>query len=108
MCVTGCTNPTSPTSSSSATSVIGTCSTALSEILVVDEIGLPFGNQAVTLTVPSGDTVNTTTLADGRICLDLPPGTTIVVHLVETHEGRSGDSTTTPSGRHFLAGGTGP
>ena len=97
----------SPPSSSSAGNPVAPCANSNSEILVLDEIGLPFANTRVNITV-SGRAHTATTDAQGKICLRLAPGTAVRVELSNTHESRSGDSTTTPSGRHFSAGGRGP
>lgn len=108
MCNCGCNIPAPPSSTAPTTNPVTTCALSQSEILVVDEIGMPFGNTAVTLHMSSGSTFNMTTDANGKICLSLPPGTTCEVELANIHEARAGDSTSTPSGQHFAAGGTGP
>ena len=79
-----------------------------SEILIVDEIGLPLANTAVTVTPSGGAASSATTDATGKICLSLPPGTPVQVEIVNMHEANPGDSTTTGSGRHFATNGTGP
>jgi hypothetical protein len=84
------------------------CPLATSELLFVDEIGLPLAGLAVTLRFASGAVISTTTDVDGKVGLNVAPGTTGEAELVQMHEGASGDSTSTPSGRHFAAGGTGP
>ena len=101
-------NPSSGSGAASPPSPIVSCPHSQSEILLLDEIGLPFRNTAVVLHLSSGGTFNTTTDGDGKICLNLPPGTTGEVELADIHEAASGDSTTTPSGNHFSLNGTGP
>lgn len=81
---------------------------AASEILVVDELGLPIVSSTVTLILSTGAVHNVTTDATGKVCLSLPPGTTGQFELANIHEAATGDSTTTPSGHHFAAGGSGP
>ena len=100
--------PSSGSGAASPPSPITSCPLSQSEILLLDEIGLPFRNAAVIIHLSSGGTLNTTTGADGEICLNLPPGTTGEVELVDTHEAASGDSTTTSYGNHFSLNGTGP
>jgi hypothetical protein len=87
---------------------VAACALSASEILIVDEIGLPLANVSVNVRPSGGGMFSTMTGADGRICLNLPPGTNVEVEVPETHEGRAGDSVSTPSGQHFAAGGTGP
>jgi hypothetical protein len=88
---------------------VSSCSSgAASEILIVDEIGLPLGNTSVKLQLSGGGVHNVTTDANGKICLTLPPGTSGQIEIDNIHEAAPGDSTTTGSGRHFAAGGTGP
>jgi hypothetical protein len=78
-----------------------------SAILLIDELGVPMAGAMVKVTV--GATTGTTTLdASGMVCLKAPPGTSVTVELVDSHEGSAGESTTTPSGKHFKAGGSGP
>ena len=108
MCLPGCSRSSPPASTSPAAPVMVACGSASSEVQVIDEIGLPFANQAVTVTLPDSRTANGSTLADGRICLSVPPGSNVRVALAETHEAGPGDSTTTPSGHHFTTNGTGP
>jgi hypothetical protein len=87
---------------------VAPCASAQSEILIVDEIGIPFRNAAVILRPATGGAHNMTTDGNGKICLSIPPGTACEVELANTHEASAGDSTTTTSGRHFATGGTGP
>lgn len=110
--MTGRSNPTPPSSGSGSgtpiTNPIVACPLSQSEILLVDEIGLPFSNVSVTIRWSDGSMLSTTTGADGRICFSKPPGSGGEVTLTDTHEARQGDSTTTPSGQHFAANSTGP
>jgi len=105
----GCSSPSSGNGGLPPSSVIRTCPYAGgSEILIVDEIGLPLANTAVTVRPSSGGTLSATTDATGKICLSLPPGTSVQIEIANVHEATPGDSTTTSSGRHFAANGTGP
>lgn len=79
-----------------------------SEILIVDELGLPLRNTSVTLTETGGASHSATTDAAGKICLSLTPGTVIQIEVANVHEIAVGDSTTTSSGQHFAAGSAGP
>lgn len=108
MCNCGCSEPSPPASSAPVASPIRTCPLAQSEVLLVDEIGLPFSNTAVKIHMSSGGSFDATTDSNGKICLSSPPGTTGRIELVNTHEAETGDSTNTASGQHFSAGGTGP
>lgn len=117
MCGCGTSAPSAPSSSGSsassapaaapATSPVASCPHAASELLVVDELGLPYRSASVTVRI-GGGTFTSSTDANGKICLSLAPGTSFEIELAETHEGKAGDSTSTASGRHFSAGGTGP
>ena len=105
----GCSSPSSGSGAGCMPGPIATCpANILSEIQLIDELGLPFRNQSVIIHLSSGGTLNATTNADGKVSFNLPPGTTGEVELADIHESHSGDSTTTPSGRHFAANGTGP
>ena len=108
MCLAGCNKSSPPSGSVASAAVATTCPTSSSQIQLIDEIGLPFANQAVTVTLPDGRAGNGNTLADGRLCLSAPPGTSVRIQLANTHEGQPSESTTTPSGRHFLMNGIGP
>lgn len=108
MCCLGSSSPAAPVVPGPVAPVIIACLLNSSEVLVIDELGLPMANQAVTLTLADGSVHNGSTGADGKLCLSLPPGTPVTVEIANTHEARAGDSTTTPSGQHFLANGTGP
>jgi hypothetical protein len=84
------------------------CPTTGSEILIVDEIGIPLASTTVTVQ-PSGQSpFSTTTDGTGKICLSSPPGTSVQIQVPNIHEAAPGDSTTTSSGRHFVTNGTGP
>jgi hypothetical protein len=102
-------DPPSPASGpSSLSSPIASCPLSQSEIILLDEIGLPFRNAAVVIHITGQGPLNTTTDGDGKICLNLPPGTVGEVELAAVHETASGDATTTASGTHFALNGTGP
>lgn len=83
------------------------CDQAASELLLSDELGLPFAQADVTLEL-SGQRHNARTDANGKLCLRVPPGQAVRVTLADTHERRAGDATRTPSGQHFAVGGSGP
>lgn len=102
-------DPPAPSSGSSGiASIITTCALSQSEILVLDEIGLPFRNAPVIIHLTGRAPINTTTDANGKVCFTLPPGTAGEVELVNVHESAVGDSTSTASGRHFALNGIGP
>jgi len=117
MCGCGSSTPAPPSSSSSSTSSappttpatnpVVACPHAGSELLLVDELGLPYKSVSVTIVMGGGSHPGTTD-ATGKLCLSLPPGSSFDIELAETHEGGAGDSTSTGSGKHFSAGGTGP
>lgn len=110
--MTNASNPVLPSSTPGASTPPGAVQAcpyaAGSEILIIDEIGLPLANTAVTLWPSGGGTLSATTDASGKVCLSLPPGTSIQVEVAQVHEVAPGDSTTTSSGRHFAANGAGP
>lgn len=107
--MTGRSAPSPPASGPGpAANPVVACPLSASEILVVDEIGLPMAGVAVILRPASGGSFNTTTGADGKICLNLPPGSNVEVELASMHEAKAGESTSGASGQHFAAGGTGP
>jgi hypothetical protein len=85
---------------------VQTCSG--SEILIVDELGLPVASSAVIVRPGGGGPLNMTTDGTGKIRLNVPPGTSVEVEIADIHETAAGDSTNTASGQHFKAGGTGP
>ena len=112
MCHTGTSSPAAPSSSPAAAApVLGgpvACGGVLaSAILLIDELGIPLAGASVKVTV-GGVTSTTTADGSGTVCFNVPPGTSVTVEHVDMHEARPGESTTTPSGHHFLAGGTGP
>jgi hypothetical protein len=109
MCLAGCSSgPSPPASAVPVAAAVVACTASSSELLLLDEIGLPLGGQAVTVRLSGGVVLNTTTGADGRICLNVPAGTAAEVELAAVHEAGAGDATSTPSGHHFSLGGTGP
>ena len=79
-----------------------------SEIIIVDEIGLPLANTSVTVESSVGNTFTLTTDNLGKIFLTLPPGSSFQIEAANIHEAASGDSTKTGSGQHFATNGTGP
>jgi hypothetical protein len=83
------------------------CAVSASEILLMDELGLPLGGVAVVLRIGAAE-IHTSTLGDGRLCLNMPPGTACSVELAQAHEAMPGQSTLTASGRHFTLNGPGP
>ncbi len=106
-----CRGTTSPTSGNGGAppSAVQTCPYAQgSEILIVDELGIPLVSTSVTLRPSGGSALSATTDLNGKVCLSLPPGTSVQVEIGNVHEAGPGDSTTTSSGRHFSTGGTGP
>lgn len=105
MCNCGCS--TSATPSGGSLGSVAACDTAASAIMLVDELGIPLANQAVVLHLSSGP-LPTNADANGIICLNLPPGTKGKVSVDNIHEGKQGESTSTSSGQHFKAKGTGP
>lgn len=90
-----------PSPSAPAGNAIQVCPGFDSSILVIDELGLPMQNSAVSITFGTDPPQSHTTDSDGRVCFHRPPGTAVVVRIVDTHESQPGQSTTTPSGRHF-------
>jgi hypothetical protein len=84
------------------------CSAAhQSAVQVVDELGMPIAGVTVNVTI-GGTSSTPSTDSSGTLCFSFPPGTSVQVALSPMHEAHAGDSTTTPSGHHFKAGGTGP
>lgn len=112
MCQCGSRTPATPNAApGSLTPAVGAfipCPGAQSAVLVVDEIGIPLRNTAITVRIGAAAPANTSTDANGMICFSQPPGLTGQIELAETHEAGTGDSTATASGQHFRAGGTGP
>jgi hypothetical protein len=112
MCHTGTRAPrrpsVSPAAAAPASGAPVSCGGPFSSaIQILDEIGLPIAGATVRVTI-GGAATTTTTDGSGIICFTRPPGTSVQVQLVDMHEARPGDSTTTPSGRHFRLNGTGP
>src|SRR5260370_875003 len=112
MCHSGTSSPPVPSSTPAAAApALGgpvSCGAVHnSAILLIDELGIPMAGASVSVTV-GGVTSSTTADGSGIVCFSVPPGTNVSVQLVDMHEARAGESTTTPSGHHFLAGGTGP
>jgi hypothetical protein len=77
-------------------------------ILFVDEIGLPVKNSPVKLRLADGQQLVLTTDNEGKVYPGLAAGTRFHAELPNIHEASSGQSTRTPSGQHFSAGGSGP
>ena len=108
MCNAGAAKPSPPLAAAPVAPAVVACSLASSELMLLDEIGLPLAGLAVVIRLASGAVINATSAADGRICLNQPPGTAGQIELAGMHEGQQGDSSNTASGHHFAAGGTGP
>jgi|APLak6261659120_1056016.scaffolds.fasta_scaffold11428_1 hypothetical protein len=105
----GCSSPRSGNGANPANSPVQACPYANgSEILIINEIGLPLVNTPVTVRISGGNATNATTDSNGKICLNVPPGTSVQVEIANVHEITPGESTSTGSGRHFAANGTGP
>lgn len=77
------------------------CPTPDSAITLLDEIGLPFKNLSVQVSIGGAPAKAMSTDGDGKISFTKPPGTAVEVTMTDTHETRPGDSTSTPSGQHF-------
>jgi hypothetical protein len=90
-----------------AAGAVGPCPLAQSSILIIDELGIPLANATVQVT-QGGATSPGTTDANGFLCFSSPPGTALQIQVDEIHEIGPGDSTSTASGQHFSANGTGP
>src|SRR5262245_5607216 len=103
-----CRGTTSPASGDGGTPLGAVQGCGGSEILVIDELGLPLAGVAVTVRPSSGSPINAGTDSSGKVCLNLPPGSSVQVDVGNIHETAPGDSITTPSGTHFRSGGTGP
>jgi hypothetical protein len=104
MCQCGTQQPTPPNSGNGnqpASTGVQVCTGFQSSILLIDEIGLPMQGTSVDISIGGAAAQNFTTDSHGRVCFHHPPGTAVVVQVAETHETRPGQSTTTPSGRHF-------
>lgn len=99
--------PASPSSGAPVRFPTMGCSRSVSEILILDEIGLPLRGVAVKLTI-AGVERRLTTNGDGFLCLSDPVGTAGQVKVGAIHETRAGDATTTLSGAHFGCGASGP
>jgi outer membrane protein OmpA-like peptidoglycan-associated protein len=87
---------------------LGPVAVLTSFVLIVDEIGLPVKDTTVKVRFADGRVVTFFTDQQGRIDPVLAPGETFSVEVADIQEGRPGASTTTPSGQHFAANGTGP
>jgi len=112
MCHCGTSRPRRPSptprSGAPARTPLASCGgTSASAIQIIDEIGLPIGGASVQLTI-GGVTSTTTSDGNGIVCFTQPPGTSVRVQLVDMHEASAGESTRTPSGRHFRTNGPGP
>jgi hypothetical protein len=77
-------------------------------LFLVDELGLPLRRAPVQVVLPDGKTIDLVTDDHGKAWPQLEQGTSFDVVVTDVHEGGAGDSLTTPSGRHFAAGGDGP
>lgn len=75
--------------------------------MIVDEIGIPLASTSVTVDV-AGVVSSQTTDGSGVLTFCVASGTSVKVQVIDTHEGKGGESTVTPSGHHFKANGTGP
>ncbi len=102
MCQCG-TKPNTPPAGGNqpGASSVAVCPGFQSSILVIDELGLPMQNTSVEIALGGGAPQRFVTDSQGRVCFHQPPGTPAEVKLDQTHETRSGQSTTTASGRHF-------
>lgn len=111
MCNCGTKTPAVPSKTPDAGAPLagqGTCgSPHSSAILLIDEIGLPMASESVEVTI-GATTSSMTTDASGTLCFTEPPGTSVTIKTGDAQEAKSGESTSTPSGHHFKAGGTGP
>jgi hypothetical protein len=90
-----------PNAGQPAGNAVAVCPGFQSSILVIDELGLPMQNTSVQIAIAGGAPQSFVTDAQGRVCFHHPPGTAVEVKLSDTHESQPGQSTTTPSGRHF-------
>jgi len=68
---------------------------------VIDELGLPMQNTNVQIAIGGGAAQGFVTDSQGRVFFNAPPGASVVVQVPDTHEAAAGQSTTTPSGKHF-------
>ncbi len=111
MCHSGTSTSALPSSSAgSGAPVAGpvACGAAHSSaILLIDELGLPMAGATAQVTI-GGAVSSMTADGSGTLCFTVPPGTSVQVQLGDTQETQPGESTTTASGHHFLANGTGP
>jgi hypothetical protein len=78
-----------------------------SSVVLIDEIGLPMAGITVDVTI-GATTSPMTTDGSGTLCFTSPPGTSVTIKTGDAQEAKAGDSTSTPSGHHFKADGTGP
>jgi hypothetical protein len=74
----------------------------------VDEIGIPYANQKVIITLEDGIDNELTTDGDGKLFLNLEKGTAYTIRIPDSHECSPAASSKTPSGQHFAANGAGP
>lgn len=82
------------------------CAHSVSEILLVDELGVGLDTVVVGCDMGDGGGFrNATTDANGRICFSVAVGTTVTVRVDDVHEAAAGDATATTSGTHFALGG---
>ncbi len=80
----------------------------IGSIMVIDELGRPLKQMAVTMTINQRPAQNVTTDGYGRIYPLAAEGDQVSVQVEDAHEGGSGDSIATNSGQHFALGGDGP
>lgn len=77
-------------------------------VMVVDEIGLPYRDIEVRVTISDGREYVDRTNDKGQLTLSLARGDEFEMEVIEFHEVAPEDSSATGSGQHFVANGTGP
>lgn len=106
MCDCGSSTPAPPVPSAPPSGPVA-CGKHGSAVQLLDELGIPLAGATVDVTI-NGVTSRMTADGTGTLCFADPPGTSVRVALADSHDVKAGDSTATPSGRHFRAGGDGP
>ena len=77
-------------------------------IIVIDELGRPLKQFAVTMSINGKPARQATTDAYGKIYPLAAENDEVKIDVAEAHESGAGDSIATASGQHFERGGDGP
>ena len=97
-----CPTPPAPPGNPGAVLSGAQCVHSVSEIRIIDEVGLGLPNTAIECDFNDGaGFVSATTDQEGRVCLSKPIGTQVTVRVQDVHETKAGEAQTTPSGTHF-------